>query len=78
MLATRISRAWIPFANSPNHVVQKQKLFQDRFNHHVPVHLIPPRSRVYYTTYLIFFTAGLTGSLYTAFELVVGKQTTAD
>ncbi|KZT62941.1 hypothetical protein CALCODRAFT_513828 [Calocera cornea HHB12733] len=75
MLASRVSRAWVPFLNSPNRVLEKQKLFQDRFNHHTPIHLIPPRSRIYYGTYLTFFAVGMTGTLYTVYELIVGKQT---
>jgi len=68
----------MPFLNSPNKVLAKQKLYQDRFNHHVPTHLIPSGGHVYYYTYLTFWTVGILGTGYTAFELIRGKQTTAD
>ncbi|EJU06209.1 hypothetical protein DACRYDRAFT_103154 [Dacryopinax primogenitus] len=78
MLPSTVRAAWVPFLNSPNKVLQKQRIFQDRFNHHVPTHLIAPGSGLIYGTYVTFWGVGLVGTAFMAYQMIMGKKTTAD
>ncbi|TFK43885.1 hypothetical protein BDQ12DRAFT_719064 [Crucibulum laeve] len=60
-----------PLYNLPNHVIEKQKHYQ---NSHKPIMLRGPRGRLYVGVYGVAFTAGVAGTVFSLYQLVKGKQ----
>ncbi|ORX92843.1 hypothetical protein K493DRAFT_316344 [Basidiobolus meristosporus CBS 931.73] len=60
------------FVNRPNHMLERQKLFQSQVSK--PVWLKGPRDKVLVTSFFVFLGAGLVGSLYGTVQLIRGKK----
>ncbi|KAF9567435.1 hypothetical protein CPC08DRAFT_703325, partial [Agrocybe pediades] len=61
-----------PLYNLPNHVLEKQKAFQ---NSSKPLVLRGPRAGIYVGGYAALFTVGMLSTVYACGNLIAGKKT---
>ncbi|TEB37099.1 hypothetical protein FA13DRAFT_1726233 [Coprinellus micaceus] len=60
-----------PLYNLPNHVVEKQKRYQ---NDTRAIYLRTPRSRLYFGSYIALFTVGMSATTIGAWQMIKGKS----
>ncbi|RXW25802.1 hypothetical protein EST38_g11 [Candolleomyces aberdarensis] len=60
-----------PLYNLPNHVLEKQKMFQNDARHII---FRGPRARLYVGGFSALFAVGMIGTTYGTFQLVKGKD----